>query len=178
MTEVFATERLVLRELEDADANFIHQLYTGSDFRRAIGDRGISSLADAADYLKKVLQNSYREHGFGLWLMEFEGQGVGVCGLVKRDYLPVPDLGFALVPEAYGQGFAREAAAACLSYARAELGLPELLAIASMDNEASHKLLQAVGFKPNGMIIEPRSKESLCCFRWTARWTEEGLNAN
>lgn len=72
MTEVFATERLVLRELEDSDAPFIHQLYTGSDFRRTIGDRGITSLADARDYLSRVLQNSYRAHGYGLWLILFE----------------------------------------------------------------------------------------------------------
>lgn len=166
MTPILTTERLLLRECVDADAAFIHKLYTGDDFLRAIGDRGIASESDARAYVNNVLRRSYAQHGFGLWLMEHNGEAIGVCGLVKRDYLPLPDLGFALLPDYYGFGFAAEAARGSLAYAQQQLGLQELLAIANMDNSASHKLLQAVGFEMDEVIVETYSKASLCCFRW------------
>jgi RimJ/RimL family protein N-acetyltransferase len=67
--------------------------------------------------------------------------------LVKREELPDPDIGFAFLPDFWSKGFAFEAAAAVLKDARERLGLENLLAITSLDNEASIKLLQRLGFR-------------------------------
>ena len=69
-----------------------------------------------------------------------------MCGLLKRDELLEPDIGFALLPEFWNKGFAYEAAAAVLKDARERLGLQRILAITSLDNEASIKLLKRLGF--------------------------------
>ena len=75
-----------------------------------------------------------------------------MCGLLKRETLPDADLGFAFLPGFAGQGYASEAAAAVLAYARQTLGLARVLAITSPDNTRSIKLLERIGFRFEGML--------------------------
>jgi RimJ/RimL family protein N-acetyltransferase len=75
---------------------------------------------------------------------------MGMCGLIRRDALPEVDLGYAFLPEFWGLGHAREAAAACLAFGRDALGLRTLLAIVSPGNSASIRLLEALAFHPTG----------------------------
>src|SRR4029079_16724329 len=72
---------------------------------------------------------------------------VGMCGILKRDGLPDPDIGFALIPDFWNKGLAFEAATAVLKDARERLKLDRILAITSLDNEASINLLERLGFK-------------------------------
>ena len=167
MTVITTTTALTLREVTLDDAAFIHELYCGEDFRRNIGDRGIATLDDAKRFINQNLRGSYREHGFGLWVVEVNGEPAGVCGLVKRDYLASPDIGFALLPRFYGQGIARQAALATLDYAAQHLQLQQLLAITSKANTASQRLLSAIGFQPTDAITEPQSGEQLTTFIWS-----------
>ena len=71
---------------------------------------------------------------------------VGICGLIRRDFLDDVDLGFALAPEHRGRGYAREAALATMDHARAAHGLDRLAAIVSPGNAASIRLLEGLGF--------------------------------
>jgi [ribosomal protein S5]-alanine N-acetyltransferase len=82
------------------------------------------------------------------------GQPIGLVGLVKRDYLPEPDLGFALLDAYAGRGLAYEAACAVLPLARAR-GLTRLLAITDPDNRRSIGLLQRLGFELEGPQAVP-----------------------
>jgi len=70
-----------------------------------------------------------------------------MCGLVKRDTLEHPDLGFAFLPEAWGKGYAFEAASAVLKHTQDALSLSRILAITNPDNDASIKLLGRLGFQ-------------------------------
>jgi ribosomal-protein-alanine N-acetyltransferase len=70
-----------------------------------------------------------------------------MCGILKRDELPQPDIGFAFLPDFWNKGFALEAAAAVLQDARERLKLDRILAITTPDNESSIKLLQKLGLK-------------------------------
>ncbi|KFZ29377.1 hypothetical protein IDAT_03175 [Pseudidiomarina atlantica] len=167
MKVITTTAALTLREVILDDAQFIHELYCGDDFRRNIGDRGIVTLEDAKRYINQNLRGSYLEHGFGLWVIEVNGELAGVCGLVKRDYLASPDIGFALLPRFYGQGIARQAALATLDYAAQHLQLRQLLAITSKANTASQRLLTAIGFQPTDAVTEPQSGEQLTTFIWS-----------
>jgi RimJ/RimL family protein N-acetyltransferase len=72
---------------------------------------------------------------------------IGMCGVLKRESLPNPDLGFAFLPEYWSKGYAFESASAALDQAREVFRLPRVLAITSPDNEASIKLLQRLGFQ-------------------------------
>lgn len=166
---IISTEgSLTLREVTDNDTDFIFKLYTGEDFLAAIGDRGIRTKNDASDYIEHSLRASYHSNGFGLWVIELLGEPVGICGLVQRDYLPHADLGFALLPDYYGQGIARRSAQLVLEYAEQKLKIHTLLAITNPTNFASQKLLCALGFSACTAVTEPRSGEPLATFKWTA----------
>ena len=140
------TERLCLRRFTVEDAAFILTLLNEPSFLRYIGDKQVRNLEDARQYLLNGPIASYERHGFGLCLVELKESRtpIGMCGLLKRDELPDPDIGFAFLPAFWNKGFGFEAAAAVLQDARE---LERILAITSLDNEASIKLLERLGFR-------------------------------
>lgn len=145
---VLDTERLTLRWLCASDAAFICQLLNDPDFLRYIGDRGVRTAADARGYIDKIRVDSYERLGFGLFLtaLRDSGAAVGICGLIKRDWLDDVDIGFAFLPAYRRRGYAREAAAATLMYGAREHGLARIAAIVNSDNRASQALLEHIGF--------------------------------
>ncbi len=146
------TERLEIRPFCLEDAPFILRLLNEPSFVQNIADKGVRTLAQARTYLSEGPLASYAAHGHGLWMVldRETGAALGMCGLIRRSSLPEPDLGYAFVPEAWGRGYAREAAAACLGWGRARLGLSIVLAIVSPANTASIRLLAALGFERTG----------------------------
>ena len=151
---VLETERLILRRLSTDDAEFVLELLNEPSFLRYIGDRGVRNLEDAAQYILNRLVASYERNGFGLYLVELKDGGIpiGISGLVKRDTLPDADIGFAFLPAYWSKGYAVESAAAVMNYAREVLGLTRIVAITSLDNDASAKLLGKIGMRFEGMI--------------------------
>jgi [ribosomal protein S5]-alanine N-acetyltransferase len=146
--------RLTIRAFTLDDAPFILRLLNEPSYLAHIPDKGVRTLDQAVEYLRQGPLASYATHGHGLWMVQQRETGVpmGRCGIVKRDSLPEADLGYAFAPEFWGQGLAREAAAACLEYARVNLGMPGLMGIVSKRNEASNRLLLALGFVRTGSM--------------------------
>ena len=148
------------------DAPFILQLVNEPSWLRFIGDRGVKSLQDANRYILTGPVAMYERLGFGLYLVVLkDGMApLGLCGLLKRDTLPEPDLGFALLPQYWRLGYAHEAAAAVLSDAWHRLQLSRILAITSQDNVASERLLGKLGFRYERMLQLDADKETLKLF--------------
>ena len=146
---VLTTERLTIRRLTEDDAPFILELLNDPSFLRNIGDRNVRTLDDARAYIRKGPLASYERHGFGLWLVELKGEGtpIGICGLLKRDVLDAPDIGFAYLPPFQAKGYGYEAARAVLDHARDTLRLPRVVAIVDADNEVSAGLLEKLGMR-------------------------------
>lgn len=144
---ILETERLLLREATPEDAPFFYELMNTTGWLTHIGDRGITNTAAASFYVKQRLQASYRKLGFGLWVMEIKESGIpmGLCGFVQRDYLPAPDIGFAILPKYERKGFTFEAAVACLNFGKEKLGLRTVFGITSIENAASQQLLCKLG---------------------------------
>ena len=143
------TERLVLREMTAGDAAFVLRLVNEPAFLRYIGDRGVHTLDDARRYIADGPVAGYARDGYGLMRVErrSDGAALGMCGVLKRDTLPDPDLGFSFFPEYWSQGYALESARAILRHARGTLGLGRILAITTQDNEPSMRLLHKLGFR-------------------------------
>jgi RimJ/RimL family protein N-acetyltransferase len=146
---VLETERLTLRRMTPADAPFLRALLNEPSFLRFIGDRGVRTDDDARAYVADGPAASYAEHGFGLYLVTLreDGTPIGICGLLRRPTLDAADLGYAFLPAHRSRGYARESASAVVAYARRDLGLDRLLAITSPDNDASIRVLEALGFR-------------------------------
>jgi len=160
---VAQTERLVVRGFEPDDAPFVLALLNDPDWLRHIGDRGVRDLDGARAYLERVPIASYRARGYGLNCVasRTDGSPLGMCGLVVRESLPEPDLGFAFLPASRGQGYALEAARAVLAHARESLGIARIVAIVSQENPPSRRLLERLGFRREGTIRLPPGDEEL-----------------
>lgn len=165
---ILETERLSLRELEAGrDAGFINDLLNSPKFIQHIGDRGVRGVEDAAKFIDERYRASYREHGYGLWVVDLhDGTPVGMCGFVRRDFLDAPDIGFAFLPEHERRGYGYESAAATMKYGHETLGFDKVLAITSLDNEASIGLLEKLGFKFESLTETPTG-ETIRLFAFT-----------
>jgi len=164
--QVMQTERLNLRWLDNDDAGFILDLLNQPSWLKFIGDRGVRNLDDARAYINDGPLTMIRQHGFGLYLVEMKSnkQPIGMCGLLKRESLEDVDIGFAFHPDTWGKGYAREAAQACVDYARDQLGLRRLVAITLPDNHGSIRLLTAIGMQYEKDILMPPKDELLQLF--------------
>jgi ribosomal-protein-alanine N-acetyltransferase len=153
---VIQTPRACLRELDFGDAEFILELLNEAGFIRFIGDKGVRTIAGARDYILQGPMDSYARNGFGLYAVclrghapnaELAGTPIGICGLVKREGLTDPDVGFAFLSRYWSKGYAVESAAAVVAHAREILNLGRIVAITSQDNMQSIAVLEKIGLK-------------------------------
>jgi RimJ/RimL family protein N-acetyltransferase len=147
---ILETERLRLRELEpDGDAAFMLAILNEPAFIANVGDRGVRTVADAAVYIREKMMPSYAEFGFGFYVMELKDTDVpvGICGLVKRPTMDDVDIGYSVLEPYWRNGYAYEAAAAVMDYARRVLKLPQIVAITAPHNHGSMKLLEKLGLR-------------------------------
>ncbi len=151
------TSRLTLRQLTLDDAPFILELLNDPSFLRFIGDRGVRNLDDARKYLQNGPLESYTRNGFGLYLTQLKDGDIpiGMCGLIKREGLDAPDIGYAFLPPYWGKGYATEAADAVMAYGRTRLGLDRIVAITTPDNDASIRVLEKISLRFEKMITLP-----------------------
>jgi len=155
--KILETERLVVRRLVLDDAAFILELLNEPAFLEHIGDRGARTLADARRYIARGPVASYRKFGFGLYMVELKDSGapIGICGLLKRDWLADVDIGFAFLQKYWSQGYARESAAAVMHYGWTTLRLKRIVAITKLTNQPSITLLERLGLRFEKNITQP-----------------------
>jgi RimJ/RimL family protein N-acetyltransferase len=163
---VLQTQRLILRQQTSDDAAFIFSLVNDPAWLRFIGDRGVRSVEDARNYILKGAMDSYSRHGFGLYLTQLKDTGtpIGICGLVKRETLDDVDIGFALLPQFAGQGYAYESASAVMAHAKKDIGLKRVIAITHPDNVASIRLLKKLGLAFERKIRGAADKDEIDLF--------------
>ncbi|MEN9404237.1 MAG: hypothetical protein RL091_2940 [Verrucomicrobiota bacterium] len=154
---ILSSERLLLREFILEDAPFVLELLNEPAFHQYIGDKGVRDVAGAENYLRQGPLTMYAQHGFGLWLVALKDGDtpIGSCGLLQRDYLAHPDIGYAYLTRFTGQGYAHEAALAVLRHAREHLKIPTLHALTAQENTASMKLLGKIGFSFTRLFDQP-----------------------
>jgi len=95
------------------------------------------------------LREHHEKHGFGLWAVEHEGRFIGITGLLRptweAHFTPCTEIGWRLERASWGQGFATEAARECLRYAFEVLKVPEVVALTSVPNEPSKRVMERLG---------------------------------
>lgn len=87
---------------------------------------------------------------------------------MKREGLEDVDIGFALLPAFWGKGYAYEAASAVMAYAKSVVGLNRVVAITSIDNESSARLLEKIGLRFEKMARLTEGGEEVRLFAWDA----------
>ncbi len=144
-TPVIETERLILREFQLTDAEFLYELNADPEVIQFTGDPAFASVQEAADLIKNYDQ--YKLYGYGRWsVITKEGnQFIGWCGLKNHPKEGFIDLGYRLFKSAWGNGYATEAAKACLEYGHYELGMKEIVARVLPENKASIRVIEKIG---------------------------------
>ena len=157
------TPRLRIRHLVADDAHFTCRLLNEPSFIENIADRGVRTPQDAMHYLAEGPIKSYRQYGYGLFLVEssVDALALGFCGLLFREHLQETDIGFAFLPEFWGQGFAFEAASAVMHFGYRQLELPRIVGLVSAGNMASIKVLTRLGLQFEKVVALLPSNESV-----------------
>lgn len=144
------TPRLRFREMNADDAHHAYELNSDPEVVRYTGDAPFASVEAAAEFL--AAYDHYQKYGFGRWAVEriSDGQWLGWCGLKYTPDLDEHDLGFRLHRRHWGQGYATEAALACLECGFRDLGLQIIVGRAMAANLASIRVLEKVGMTQVG----------------------------
>ncbi len=155
--KVLETERLILRRLCADDAGFMLELMNDPGFIKWVADRGIRTTGDAANYLAEKSLPSYERFGFGFYRVDLKETGtpLGICGLIQRETLEAPDVGFAILERFGRNGYAYEAAVAVMEYGRTVLKLPTIAGVTAPENRVSIRLLEKLGLRFQGEIHLP-----------------------
>jgi RimJ/RimL family protein N-acetyltransferase len=146
MNVVIETERLLLRTFTGVDTNLIYELNADPDVTRYTHDP-VKDLAHASEILEKVILPQYVLYNHGRWAVHLKPalEFLGWCGLKYRAELNEIDLGFRFKKEAWGHGYATEAAFASIKYGFGKLGLKQITGRAEIENRASWRVLEKCG---------------------------------
>jgi RimJ/RimL family protein N-acetyltransferase len=144
------TERLILREWRESDADPFHAM---SNDPRVMATLGPLMSRAESDALIDRLQKRQIEHKHTFWALERKEDKafIGWCGIVVAlDVLPIagkPEIGWRLAHSAWGHGYAREAAEASLAWGFQTLNVHEIWAITSVNNSRSWGLMERLGME-------------------------------
>ena len=165
-TNIIETERLFLSHLSEKDSGFILELLNSPGWLQFIGNSKVKTKEDARDYILNGPVKSYQQNGFGLYLVKIRQDNslAGICGLIKRDSLDDIDIGFALLPEFEGKGYAYEAASAVIAIEGKSNELKKIAAITNNDNISSIKLLNKLGFRFEKNLTLPGEYKEVMLF--------------
>lgn len=146
MERVIETERFYLRELNTNDAQMFYALNLDPEVTRYTGDTAFHSISEAWDFLDNY--NDYKLHGFGRWAIIHKEthEKWGWCGLKRRESGFV-DMGYRIFQDYWGKGCATEVGKACVNHAFEKLNLDEIIAEAVVENSASFRVMERLGFQ-------------------------------
>lgn len=141
------TARLYLREMNPGDAPHAYRLNADPKVLRFTGDKPFADEAEARRFLEQY--DHYRRYGFGRWAVcrQEDDAFLGWCGLKYTEVADEYDIGFRFFREYWGQGYATEAARACIALGFEAFQLPEIVGRAMRENTASVKVLEKIGLK-------------------------------
>jgi [ribosomal protein S5]-alanine N-acetyltransferase len=138
---ILTTKRLLLREFVLADADKHYLLNSDPDVIQYTGDVAFQSIKEAEELL--VNYEHYKKYGYGRWaVIEKEtNEFLGWCGLKFDPLKNETDIGFRFFKKYWGNGYATEAALACINYGFTKLNLKRIVARTMSNNKASIKVI-------------------------------------
>lgn len=167
VTVILETARVRLRLLDpERDAEAMLALVNDPAFIAGINDRGIRTREQAREHVREWAQAHQQQHGFAHWALETREAStfMGTLGLLCRETLPVPHIGFALLPAYRGRGYVTEAGRAVLAHAHQVLGLTQVCAIVSPGNADSIRALEALGLRYESLRVLSPGTEAVAYY--------------
>lgn len=141
---------------------YLVKLWNSKQFIEACGETGLNTAEKASNFLRARIHSGYARNGYSMFLVSLkthdhatlaESTPIGTVSLIKGEppnaYL-APDIGYAIVPDETGNGYATEAAVTLLEYAKKKLGVDAVLGFCVKENTHSARVLQKIGFEYRG----------------------------
>lgn len=154
MFPILETDRLILRELKNEDAEGIFACFSNEDVTRFYGQETLKEIREAKKFIELFSENYHEKRGVR-WGIERKG-AQGIIGTIGFNaWLPKhkrAEIGYEIHPKYWRQGYTSEAVSEVLSYGFGVMGLTRIGAIVFIENEASNKLLQKLGFQQEGTL--------------------------
>jgi [ribosomal protein S5]-alanine N-acetyltransferase len=149
MEIILETPRLILREFVSDDANGLARVISDAETMRFYPTR--FDRAAVEEWIARN-QRRYREDGHGLWAIELKscGEMIGDCGITLQevDGQAMPEIGYHLRRDLWGQGLATEAARACRDYGFGNMQFAGMISLIRPENVASCRVAER-----NGMVV-------------------------
>ena len=145
---VVETLRLHARRIDSTDVEAMLSVYGDPEVVRWVGNGEPFDRALCEKWIE-ITHQDYATRGYGMLALveRHSGKVIGFGGLVCLDSQTEAEIKYALHRSRWGCGFATEAAVALLAFGAAQFGLPEIIATAAPENEASHRVLLKAGMQ-------------------------------
>ncbi len=165
--KTFETERLLIRPTSEKDAELIYELLNTPKFLKFVGDRQIHSIQVAEQYIKTQMLPQLSTLGYSSYsiITKADGSKVGTCGLYNRDGVDGIDIGFGLLPQYEGMGYAYESAYRLMRAAFEDFEIEEIKAITAKENISSQRLLEKLGLEMIGTTRLPNDTNDLLLYK-------------
>lgn len=162
----FETERLIIRLISLDDAQLIFDLYNMPSFIKFIGNRNITDLEAAKNYIENRFFPQIEKLGYGNYavILKEGNVKIGAVGIFEREGLDVADIGFSVLEAFEGKGLMFEASKKIKDEVMQNFGLKKISAITTKDNISSQKLIQKLGLEFMKFVTLPKDDEELMYF--------------
>jgi len=154
MSAVLRTDRLLLRPWRSADRPAFARMNADPEVMEFF----VSPLTrEESDAFVDRLEAGFAEHGFGVWAVEeiSTGEFIGFAGLLHQTFeaafTPAFEIGYRLARQAWGQGYATEAAREAVRFGFERAGLLEIVSMTAVGNVRSRAVMEKLG-----MTNDPR----------------------
>src|SRR5438270_8344805 len=149
MKVILETDRLLLRQYVEEDADAFFKLNSDPEVLRFVPDKRLLNVEQARQILIDHPIADYRKYGFGrgACILKSTGEQIGFAGLKYLEELGEVDVAYRLMPVYWGQGLASEAAIASVRFGSDNLGLKQIIGLVMPENIASVRVLEKTGLR-------------------------------
>ena len=144
----------MLRRWTRADSGALFEILRDTEVARYIADGNPFTMEKVKGFLAWA-ESFERANGFCRWkvIEKASGETIGSAGFARIDETEEIELGFLLAQNSWGKGFATEITRACAGYGFKKLGFREIIAMTDLENTASQKVLEKIGFTRRGIEV-------------------------
>lgn len=152
---ILETKRLILRTWTLDDAPELFEICGDAEVMRYIGTGKPYETIEQADEFLHWATAYQKENGFCRWavLHKEKLEIIGSCGFARPHGTEEIELGYLLARKFWGKGLATEATGACLNYGFGKFGFREIIALTDLENVASQRVLEKIGFVRRGIEL-------------------------
>ncbi len=157
------TQRLGLRKWVDTDLEPFAKMNRDKDVMKFFP--ALLSENDTIGMIKRI-KTHFDKNGFGLFAVDkiATGNFIGFTGFsiptFESSFTPCVEIGWRYKKDTWGQGFATEAAMACLHYGFDVLHFEKVVSFTSVLNTNSEKVMKRIGMEHAGFFDHPKIEKA------------------